>query len=81
MCLTGVQGGYDETPEVTASFLAEFAAAGLVNLIGGCCGTTKEHIRAIRKATEHLKPRQASQSFPPTLVLSGNHLVNCDELT
>src|SRR5881628_2717829 len=43
-------GGFDETPEVTSSLLGEFAAAGLVNLVGGCCGTTPDHIRAIKAA-------------------------------
>lgn len=38
-------GDYDETPETTANFLLEFAKDGLVNVIGGCCGTTPDHIR------------------------------------
>ena len=40
-------GDYDEGPEAMAALLGEFAAAGLVNIVGGCCGTTPEHIRAI----------------------------------
>ena len=40
-------GGYDETPETTSGLLGEFAGAGLVNIVGGCCGTTPEHIRMI----------------------------------
>ena len=44
-------GEYDETPEHTASVLADFAREGLVNIVGGCCGTTPEHIRAQRIAT------------------------------
>ncbi len=43
-------GGYDETPAETAHFLGEFAAAGLVNIVGGCCGTTPAHIAAIAEA-------------------------------
>ena len=50
-------GGYDETPDETAAMLAEFAREGLVNLVGGCCGTTPEHIRAIARAIEGLPPR------------------------
>ncbi len=50
-------GGYDETPEQTASVLKEFAEAGLVNIVGGCCGTTPEHIRAIVDAVSGIKPR------------------------
>ncbi len=40
-------GGFDETPETTSGLLGEFAGAGLVNIVGGCCGTTPEHIRMI----------------------------------
>ena len=43
-------GGYDETPETTAALLREFAESGLVNIVGGCCGTTPDHIRAIAEA-------------------------------
>jgi 5-methyltetrahydrofolate--homocysteine methyltransferase len=50
-------GGFDETPEITSSLLGEFAAAGLVNLVGGCCGTTPEHIRAIKAAVADATPR------------------------
>src|SRR3546814_7612132 len=47
-------GGYDESPDDMARVLREFAEAGLLNIVGGCCGTTPEHIRAIaedRKST------------------------------
>ena len=49
--------GYDEPPQVTARLLHEFAAEGLVNIIGGCCGTTPEHIHAIAQAVNQLAPR------------------------
>ena len=49
--------GFDETPEVTSRLLHEFAAEGLVNIVGGCCGTTPEHIAAIGDAVSPLKPR------------------------
>jgi len=49
--------GYDEPPEVTARLLREFAAEGLVNMVGGCCGTTPEHIHAIAHAAGPLAPR------------------------
>ncbi len=49
--------GFDETPEDTSRQLQEFAQAGLVNLAGGCCGTTPEHIAAIAKALSGVKPR------------------------
>ncbi len=49
--------GYDEQPEQTAGFLGEWAEAGFVNLVGGCCGTTPDHIAAIAKAVEGKTPR------------------------
>jgi 5-methyltetrahydrofolate--homocysteine methyltransferase len=49
--------GFDETPDVTSRLLHEFAAEGLVNIVGGCCGTTPEHIGAIQKAVGPLAPR------------------------
>src|SRR6476619_2145048 len=50
-------GGYDETPEDMAKVLHEFAEAGLLNLVGGCCGTTPAHIAAIADAVRDLPPR------------------------
>ena len=49
--------GFDETPEVTSRLVHEFAAEGLVNIVGGCCGTTPDHIGAIAKAVAPLKAR------------------------
>ena len=49
--------GFDETPEVTARLLGEFAASGFLNLAGGCCGTTPEHIAAIAKSVGAYRPR------------------------
>jgi 5-methyltetrahydrofolate--homocysteine methyltransferase len=49
--------GFDETPEVTSRLLGGFAEDGLVNIVGGCCGTTPEHIAAIRAAVVALAPR------------------------
>ena len=50
-------GDYDQTPEEMAEILGEFAASGLVNLVGGCCGTTPAHVRAIAEAVAAHKPR------------------------
>jgi 5-methyltetrahydrofolate--homocysteine methyltransferase len=50
-------GGYDETPEQTAALLGEFADAGLVNITGGCCGTTPDHIAEIAKRVSAYRPR------------------------
>ncbi|RBH95091.1 5-methyltetrahydrofolate--homocysteine methyltransferase [Xanthomonas oryzae pv. oryzae] len=51
-------GEYDETPEEMAETLREFAESGLLNLVGGCCGTSPDHIRAIAEAVADLPPRQ-----------------------
>ncbi|KFA34200.1 homocysteine S-methyltransferase family protein [Xanthomonas vasicola] len=51
-------GEYDETPEEMAETLREFAKSGLLNLVGGCCGTSPDHIRAIAEAVADLPPRQ-----------------------
>ncbi|WP_321840913.1 homocysteine S-methyltransferase family protein [Paraburkholderia bannensis] len=50
--------GFDETPADTSALLKEFASAGLVNVAGGCCGTTPEHIAAIARALAEIKPRR-----------------------
>lgn len=55
--------GFDETPEVTARLLREFAADGLVNIVGGCCGTTPEHIAAIRQAVQPVAARTLQREF------------------
>src|SRR5436309_4312741 len=52
--------GYDEAPETTAQLLRDFAQNGFVNIVGGCCGTTPEHIRAIAEAVRDIPPRQVS---------------------
>src|SRR6266508_444817 len=55
-------GGYDEQPDTTAKYLREFAEAGLANILGGCCGTTPEHIRRVATALEGLPPRRVPAS-------------------
>ncbi len=60
--------GFDETPEVTAGMLGEFAQAGFVNIVGGCCGTTPAHIAAIAKRVSAYRPRGvADPLFTPLL--------------
>ena len=54
-------GEYDETPEHTARVIREFAEAGWVNLVGGCCGTTPEHVRAIADAVRGLRPHERTR--------------------
>ena len=70
--LPNALGGYDEKPESMKKDYNEFATAGLVNLVGGCCGTTPAHIRAIREGVEGVTPRELSSRFEePKMVLSG----------
>ena len=59
--------GFDETPEVTSRLLHEFAAEGLVNIVGGCCGTTPEHIGAISQAVRPLPTRALGHHGMPRL--------------
>ena len=68
--LPNEMGGYDETPAFTAAILSEFANAGLVNVVGGCCGTTPAHIKAIADAVQPLPTRKVPE-IPKRLRLSG----------
>jgi 5-methyltetrahydrofolate--homocysteine methyltransferase len=63
-------GQYDESPEFMAGLIGEFAASGLVNIVGGCCGTTPDHIAAIAAAVAPHKPRVVP-AIEPRLRLSG----------
>ncbi|MCZ8184752.1 MAG: methionine synthase [Beijerinckiaceae bacterium] len=63
-------GLYDESPAATAALIGEFAEAGLVNMVGGCCGTTPDHIRAIAEAVAGKAPRAIPEA-KPLLRLSG----------
>ena len=54
--------GFDETPDVTSRLLREFATEGLVNIVGGCCGTTPDHIGAIQQSVRLLVPRSLRQA-------------------
>ncbi len=63
-------GEYEEGPEVISTQLREWAQSGMVNIVGGCCGTTPAHIRAIADAVAGIPPRQVPE-LKPTLRLSG----------
>lgn len=63
-------GEYDEGPEQTGGFIREFADAGLVNIVGGCCGTTPDHIRAIAQQVAGAEPRE-KPSLEPISTFSG----------
>ena len=58
-------GGYDQTPQEMATILAGFARDGLLNLVGGCCGTTPDHIAAIAQAMNGIAPRPATSAPQP----------------
>jgi 5-methyltetrahydrofolate--homocysteine methyltransferase len=68
-------GGYDELPEETAALLLDFAKSGFLNFVGGCCGTTPDHIRQIGKVIEGLAPRVVPE-ITPYLRLSGLEALN-----
>lgn len=63
-------GEYTETPDITASELLEWANSGFLNIVGGCCGTTPDHIRAIAEAVKDCHPRQIPK-HKPSLRLAG----------
>jgi len=63
-------GGYDESAEAMAGEIREWAQSGLINIVGGCCGTTPEHIRAIAEAVADCPPR-ATPEIAPALRISG----------
>ncbi|GAA2069089.1 methionine synthase [Aeromicrobium halocynthiae] len=71
-------GEYDEEPDQTAAVLREFAEAGLYNLVGGCCGTTPDHIAHIARTVEGLAPRRVAD-VSPALRLSGLEPLVVDE--
>jgi 5-methyltetrahydrofolate--homocysteine methyltransferase len=82
-------GQYDESPEYMAKILGDYAREGLLNLVGGCCGTTPEHIRAIADAVARSKPRAIPtpdnhlhlSGLEPLTVWPGSNFVNIGERT
>ena len=69
--LPNAMGGYDDDPDLMAQYCAEFAKEGLVNMVGGCCGTTPKHIRSIAKAVSVHPPRPLPSASDPYMWLSG----------
>ena len=82
-------GEYDQTPDEIAAVLGDFARSGFVNIVGGCCGTTPEHIRAIAQAVEQLPPRVVPELEPesrfsglePLAITPFTNFVNIGERT
>ena len=70
--------GFDETPDVTSSLLKEFAESGFLNIAGGCCGTTPDHIRAIAETVKTIAPRKIPE-IPNAMRLSGLEPFTIDE--
>ena len=68
--LPNAMGEYDETPQTTSGFLREWAESGLINIVGGCCGTTPAHIKAIAEAVQDVAPRNVPE-VPTAMRLSG----------
>jgi len=82
-------GEYDETPEAMAVIIKEFSESGLVNLVGGCCGTTPDHIKAIAGAVADVEPRKIPKldsltklsGLEPVTIRPDSNFVNVGERT
>jgi 5-methyltetrahydrofolate--homocysteine methyltransferase len=82
-------GAYDQTPDEMKEFIKEFVSSGLVNIIGGCCGTTPDHIRAMAEAVEGMTPRSlpekkklsAYSGLEPLIVREDLNFINIGERT
>ncbi len=70
--------GFDETPEITSKLLTEFAKEGWVNIVGGCCGTTPDHIKAISESVKKLPTRRIAKKNN-SMKLAGLEACNIDE--
>jgi 5-methyltetrahydrofolate--homocysteine methyltransferase len=87
--LPNEMGEYDESPESMAAALEEFAQSGFVNLVGGCCGSTPDHIKLIAKAAEKCKPRKLPEvesymrlsGMEPVIIRPETNFVNIGERT
>ena len=77
--LPNAEGGYDETPEHMAGVLADYIKKGWLNLVGGCCGTSPDYIRAIAQAVKGLQPRAIPEVRPTPALLSGLELYRLPE--
>ena len=64
-------GAYDQTAEEMEQFIRDFASSGFVNIIGGCCGTTPKHIKAMAEGVKGIQPRKISNTKPNYTQLSG----------
>lgn len=76
--LPNVLGNYDESPSITAGYIEELAKEGHVNIVGGCCGTTPEHIREIAKRVSGIKPRKIP-AIKKESMYCGLEVVKCNK--
>lgn len=82
-------GEYDESPEKMLAYIRDFLANGFVNIIGGCCGTTPDHIRLFAEAASGAKPRQVPpvrhelslSGLEPLIIYKGSNFINVGERT
>jgi 5-methyltetrahydrofolate--homocysteine methyltransferase len=82
-------GAYDQSPDEMKAFIQEFVSSGLVNIIGGCCGTTPDHIRAMAEAVQGMQPRSLPQrkkmsgysGLEPLIVRDDLNFINIGERT
>jgi 5-methyltetrahydrofolate--homocysteine methyltransferase len=82
-------GEYDQSPEIMQAYIRDFAGSGFVNIIGGCCGTTPDHIKAMSEAVNDLKPRQVPDlteytmlsGLEPLIMRPDSNFVNIGERT
>ncbi|MBX2820474.1 MAG: methionine synthase [Rhodothermaceae bacterium] len=87
--LPNEMGGYDETPAITASYFKDFLDEGFLNIVGGCCGTTPDHIKAIAELASSYTPRIIPEKIPylslsglePLIVRPDANFVNIGERT
>lgn len=77
--LPNEMGGYDQSPEEMAEQISEMASKGLVNIVGGCCGTTPDHIRAIVAAVKKSEPHKPTVTTDRILKVSGLEAVDIDK--
>ncbi|KAI8063784.1 methionine synthase [Gongronella butleri] len=79
--LPNAMGEYDESPEQMAKNVEPFAKEGLVTIVGGCCGTTPDHIKAVAEAVQKYKPRARPTDVPDEMVISGLEILRMNQTT
>lgn len=78
--LPNEMGGYDQSPEEMGRQVKEMASEGLLNIVGGCCGTTPDHIRSVAQAVNGIQPHKLTSTSDNTLKVSGLEAVTIDSI-